>query len=38
MAKVIEFYVAKNIRTPLKRKSRRRAKVIEFGTQTKQSA
>jgi hypothetical protein len=40
MAKVIDFYVPTNFRTPLKGKSRRRryGKVIEFCTQTKKSA
>jgi hypothetical protein len=39
MAKVIDFYVPTNLRTPLKGKSRRRrGKVIEFCTQTKKSA
>jgi hypothetical protein len=38
MAKVIDFYVPTNLRTPLKGKSRRRrGKVIEFCT-TKKSA
>ena len=35
MAKVIEFYVPTNFRTPLKGTSRRCGKVIEFCTQTK---
>jgi hypothetical protein len=38
MAKVIEFYVPTNIRTPLKGKLRRRGKIIEFCAQTKKSA
>jgi hypothetical protein len=40
MAKVIDFYVPTNFRTPLKGKSRRRryGKIIEFCTQTKKSA
>ncbi len=38
MAKPIEFYVPTNLRTPLKRKSRRRCgKVIEFYTQARKS-
>jgi hypothetical protein len=38
MAKVIEFYVPTNFRTPLKGAPRRCAKVIEFCTQTNKSA
>ena len=38
MAKVIEFYVPTNFRTPLKGTSRRCGKVIEFCTQTTKSA
>jgi hypothetical protein len=39
MAKVIEFYVPTNIRTPLRGKSgRRRGKVIQFCAQIKKSA
>jgi len=39
MAKVIEFYVPTNFRTPLKQAwLRRRGKVIEFCPQTAKSA
>jgi len=38
MAKVIEFYVPTNFHTPLKGTSRRRGKIIEFGTQARKSA
>jgi hypothetical protein len=39
MAKVIEFYVPKNFRRPLKWASQlQRGKIIEFCSQTKKSA
>ena len=38
MAKVIEFYVPTNFRTPLKGAPRRCGKVIEFCTQINKSA
>jgi hypothetical protein len=38
MAKVIEFYVPKNLRKPLKWAPELRGKIIEFCSQTKKSA